>query len=365
MRLEYFEMIDSVVRLDRDAGRIDALAHVPATSPVFEGHFPRLPARPRRAAHRDHGAGLGLPDPRTPRFRADALPHGGRQGPLPRSFVGPGVSLEVSASLEHDGSGYAVTRAAIRHAGKPLCDAELRFRTMPFPDGLDAPDAGPGARDRAFLRARRYRETARSSSPGSGSSPARVRGSRRISGRWTPTTRRRRIPSGSRPHPVHPAPAIAWDGQIPKKSDQRQMEAWQRLGVYAAGLALDAAGAKDDAAFKQALHLVVAAGGGERDYAVDGAILTGPARRGRPRRLPQRAPAERPSADALPGAAFEPARGQHRHRPRGDRGLAHLHGRRGGGGGRAADRPGADRLGADRGDSSRRGPTAPNGRTCW
>ncbi|MGX9984040.1 beta-ketoacyl-ACP synthase [Methylobacterium fujisawaense] len=77
------------------------------------------------------------------------------------------------------------------------------------------------------------------------------------------------------PYPVHPAPAIAWDGQIPKRSDQRQMEAWQRLGVYAAGLALDAAGVKDEAAFKQALHLVVAAGGGERDYAADGAILTG------------------------------------------------------------------------------------------
>ncbi len=77
------------------------------------------------------------------------------------------------------------------------------------------------------------------------------------------------------PYPVHPAPAIAWDRQIPKKSDQRQMEAWQRLGVYAAGLALDAAGVKEDAAFKQALHLVVAAGGGERDYAADGAILTG------------------------------------------------------------------------------------------
>ena len=77
------------------------------------------------------------------------------------------------------------------------------------------------------------------------------------------------------PYPVHPAPALAWDGQIPKKSDQRQMEPWQRLGVYAAGLALDAAGVKDDAAFKQGLHLVVSAGGGERDYAVDGAILTG------------------------------------------------------------------------------------------
>lgn len=77
------------------------------------------------------------------------------------------------------------------------------------------------------------------------------------------------------PYCVHPAPPIAWDGQIPKRSDQRQMEAWQRLGVYAAGLALDSAGVKDDAALKQALHLVVAAGGGERDYAVDGAILTG------------------------------------------------------------------------------------------
>ncbi|HEX8417940.1 MAG TPA: beta-ketoacyl-ACP synthase, partial [Methylobacterium sp.] len=77
------------------------------------------------------------------------------------------------------------------------------------------------------------------------------------------------------PYPVHPVAPLVLDGQIPKKSDQRQMEPWQRLGVYAAGLALDSAGVKDDAAFKSALHLVVAAGGGERDTAVDGAILTG------------------------------------------------------------------------------------------
>lgn len=77
------------------------------------------------------------------------------------------------------------------------------------------------------------------------------------------------------PYPVHPVAPVSLDAQIPKKSDQRQMEAWQRLGVYAAGLALDSAGVKDDAGFKSALPLVVAAGGGERDYAVDGAILTG------------------------------------------------------------------------------------------
>jgi len=77
------------------------------------------------------------------------------------------------------------------------------------------------------------------------------------------------------PFPVHPVVALEWDRQIPKKSDQRQMEAWQRLGCYAAGLALDAAGAKDDAALKGRMQLIVSAGGGERDYAVDGQILTG------------------------------------------------------------------------------------------
>ncbi|HZH50750.1 MAG TPA: beta-ketoacyl-ACP synthase [Microvirga sp.] len=77
------------------------------------------------------------------------------------------------------------------------------------------------------------------------------------------------------PYPVHPVVALDWDRQIAKKSDQRQMEAWQKLGCYAAGLALDAAGAKDDAALKGRMHLIVAAGGGERDYAVDGQILTG------------------------------------------------------------------------------------------
>jgi 3-oxoacyl-[acyl-carrier-protein] synthase II len=77
------------------------------------------------------------------------------------------------------------------------------------------------------------------------------------------------------PFPVHPVVPLDLDRQIPKRSDQRQMEPWQRLGTYAAGLALDAANAKDDAALKGRMHLIVAAGGGERDYAVDGQILGG------------------------------------------------------------------------------------------
>ncbi len=75
------------------------------------------------------------------------------------------------------------------------------------------------------------------------------------------------------PYPVHPMTALALDKQIPKRGDQRQMEPWQRYGVYAAGLALDSAGAKGDAGLLERMDMIVAAGGGERDYAVDAAIL--------------------------------------------------------------------------------------------
>src|SRR5208282_5430281 len=37
------------------------------------------------------------------------------------------------------------------------------------------------------------------------------------------------------PYIVHRLGPINFDKQIPKKSDQRQMETWQRVGVYAAG----------------------------------------------------------------------------------------------------------------------------------
>ena len=76
-----------------------------------------------------------------------------------------------------------------------------------------------------------------------------------------------------KPYPVHPLPEIDWSSQIPKRGDQRQMENWQRLGVYAAGLALDDAGFKDDAEACGSMDMIVAAGGGERDIAVDSLIV--------------------------------------------------------------------------------------------
>jgi 3-oxoacyl-[acyl-carrier-protein] synthase II len=76
------------------------------------------------------------------------------------------------------------------------------------------------------------------------------------------------------PYVIHRITAIDFDKQIPKKGDQRQMEPWQRIGTYAAGLALESAGLKGNTELLSRTDMIVAAGGGERDLAVDSVILS-------------------------------------------------------------------------------------------
>jgi 3-oxoacyl-[acyl-carrier-protein] synthase II len=76
-----------------------------------------------------------------------------------------------------------------------------------------------------------------------------------------------------KPYPIHPLPEVDWSQQIAKRGDQRQMENWQRSGVFAAGLALDDAGLKEDLEACGTMDMIVAAGGGERDINVDTLIV--------------------------------------------------------------------------------------------
>jgi 3-oxoacyl-[acyl-carrier-protein] synthase II len=76
------------------------------------------------------------------------------------------------------------------------------------------------------------------------------------------------------PFVIHPLGPVDFDKQIPKRGDQRQMELWQRIGTYAAGLALESAGVKGKPELLAETDMIVAAGSGERDLAVDSAILT-------------------------------------------------------------------------------------------
>ena len=77
------------------------------------------------------------------------------------------------------------------------------------------------------------------------------------------------------PYVVHPIGPVDFDKQIPKRGDQRQMEPWQRIGTYAAGLALESAGIKGKPELLAQTDMIVAAGSGERDLAVDAAIIEG------------------------------------------------------------------------------------------
>ncbi|TFF22870.1 beta-ketoacyl-ACP synthase [Jiella endophytica] len=78
---------------------------------------------------------------------------------------------------------------------------------------------------------------------------------------------------GFEPYFVHGLPAIDWSKQIAKKGDLRQMETWQKLGTYSAGLALEDAGIPMDEAVRAEIDMIVAAGGGERDASVDAMVM--------------------------------------------------------------------------------------------
>jgi 3-hydroxyacyl-[acyl-carrier-protein] dehydratase len=136
MRLEYFEMIDRVVRLDHATKRIEARAVVPNESPVFEGHFPGYPLVPGVLLTETMAQASGYLVLALTEFREMPFLMAVDKARF-RTFVGPGAELSIEATLEHQGSGYVATKARITADGKPLCDAELRFKTMPFPEGIE------------------------------------------------------------------------------------------------------------------------------------------------------------------------------------------------------------------------------------
>jgi 3-hydroxyacyl-[acyl-carrier-protein] dehydratase len=133
MRLEYFEMIDRVVEIDDE--RIKALAVVPAASPVFEGHFPGRPLLPGVLMTETMAQASGYLLLSKMKFAQMPFLMGVDTARF-RDFVGPEATLEVSAEIEHEGSGYAVTKASISAGGKRIANAGLRFRIMPFPAEL-------------------------------------------------------------------------------------------------------------------------------------------------------------------------------------------------------------------------------------
>src|SRR6185503_6120738 len=136
MQIEYFRLIDRIIALDLAARTIQVEANVPTESTIFEGHFPGYPLMPGVLLLETMAQASGWLVIGVTKFTCMPFFAAVKEAKF-RSFVTPGMALTVSATLEHEGSCYAVTRADIRgrdsNQNKLLCNAEITFRLVPFP----------------------------------------------------------------------------------------------------------------------------------------------------------------------------------------------------------------------------------------
>src|SRR5262249_5527386 len=133
MRLEYFQLIDRIAALVLEARTVKAHAKIPPTSTIFEGHFPGHPLMPGVLLIESMAQASGWLIIGLTKFERMPFLAAVKEAKL-RTFVSPGQTLMLTASIVHEGSGFAVTKAAIEVDGKAVADHDITFRVIAFPD---------------------------------------------------------------------------------------------------------------------------------------------------------------------------------------------------------------------------------------
>lgn len=132
MRIEYFQLISKIEAVDTDAGTLRAIGNIPEHSTIFEGHFPGYPIMPGVLLIESMAQASGHLILKSNNYTIMPFLLTVESAKM-RSFVVPGTTIVLDAKLIHTGSGYAVTQATVSQDGKKVAEAELKFRTMPFP----------------------------------------------------------------------------------------------------------------------------------------------------------------------------------------------------------------------------------------
>ena len=133
MRFEYFQMIDRIVALDTAERTVRSVCNVPPESTIFEGHFPGYALMPGVLQIECMAQTCGWLVIATNRFAAMPFLIAIKEAKF-RSPVLPGEELEFEGKIVHEGSGFTVGKAAGRRKGRAICEAQITYRVMPFPN---------------------------------------------------------------------------------------------------------------------------------------------------------------------------------------------------------------------------------------
>lgn len=135
MQFDRFQLVSIVETLDIQAPTITVRSRVPQNHTIFTGHFPGHPLMPGVLLTEMMAQTCGFLLLARTGFAKMPFLAALKEVKL-RDFVLPGTELVCVATLEHDGSGYAIMNASIRKTTeqKHVCDGTLTFRIVPYPN---------------------------------------------------------------------------------------------------------------------------------------------------------------------------------------------------------------------------------------
>jgi 3-hydroxyacyl-[acyl-carrier-protein] dehydratase len=133
MRFEYFQMIDRIAALDVGERTVRSVCSVPKESTIFEGHFPGYALMPGVLQIECMAQTCGWLVIAINRFAAMPFLIAVKEAKF-RSPVLPGEELEFEGKIIHEGSGFTVGEAKGHRQGRTVCEAQITYRVVPFPN---------------------------------------------------------------------------------------------------------------------------------------------------------------------------------------------------------------------------------------